>query len=1662
MPIKLIDNTSFGLIRTNPKLSTNVKLVVDSKSSMYLESFDANNELSKSKYKANRISNSSSYEYDLSRFYRFGDTPNDIIYDVHRKISDLNIKESYDEQFEFQYAYGTTSINSKEYNEEFGILAPIWLENIMPDYFVIFRIDEPISLNNVNVSDENFNIDLIKDPNNFKKLILEKSTMIKTFDLTENTEIGKYIRKYRKKERFPKSPLILSTEREEDTKWCGIDIKNGGFVESSEFSYDRLFGTDSTILEDDFYITNGFERNTVAVANILNLQFLFDDTDAENFTINRYFGLYVNTIKEGSFRVSGSRMFNDRFEQQLPRPINPDVVVPENTNNFVQTNDKGIKFYIEDSSIKSEYVTGDITGDLIPDLFGRDFLPKPADVMDLTSIFYIKDKDGNLHNIKADGDWLENEQIRIQKNKIDWSKFTGKGELVSFTNGRPCAQQTGSASTVLTVNSQIPHGDRYFAGIIKKQSYEFSTGNIVPGTIFTITDGVDSIQVNAVNNSPENLFQSIKLIWDNTTLINFSKFNVSIRNNKLIAVEKDESGIDIDFTVSSTGLSEFNVIKKDSSSIEPYVITADATLVLEPGQAIGRFFNPIGTVNEIASAMSKAFNNINDRLFEATSIKNKVVLVSRLGGSRFNDIAIGRDLFLEGSHVNLLSNSIGFQHPVFKINYFEGGSQDCRSRIAIDIESFDTFNINDGYVQIIDKSGTSNTLSKLEKVSYYIDEPIKNKRGEIIGYNNFDKLCTINVKDGEIIYQDIYKNIYLYRLFDIEFGRLSFFPIKDIDVDYFSTEYSNLNQLEIEKDYYDNFGTSNSIFTHNDIEEFFNTKEFSSLQGILSAENSNAETESIKIETEYDRLKENFLKDISVPSRIVPYINKWVYRNGKNIRDVDYRLSSSEAFGLTNFSPSSDEFLRDSDFFTNEWYYLQKLPWYFGLYDTINLEKTKSYFPENIDVTESGLLNIDYDYFTNYFIVDKLKYPVLDTSGVVVESEIEIPINRQIRYSVFDGGTSDNFATAFHRGIKIIVKERSENDIKPNFNLQNIKLIKNNRFNGYKFSCVLIPHNGAYPENKQRKNIEYEFIENRKYKNITLLIYININDKINESKIDIDGNISIEESSFIDYSILYSLRSKFVSINQIDLNSDSSMDYSDVFISGAIDLRLSSGTNFGTGNIIGVENSAGESTRFLSEIILNENGSFNNIIVENGPIQRQFKPVQILADDRLLIDPTSIIGGSQPIGLTSIQVEEGTYIYENGGYNFWESRLNRITFASIYDIINTGSPDVKYTTILENGLTVDDLYIIELQAANPIFKPTIYIPENDIDKPVNFNLSDIIGYQLNRSSNINVTPIYRHRGYFQPKFRDVVNYIDPYIISEFSNPLERESQIYDKIKYCNTQFKIDNNFFMLRNVYYHKVNDINQTGILELSNESAYSPLYPLIGEVAIDKRDIYMWKSNWDPGYYKKHIDKIKSIDVIGTRSTLEDKSFFASKVMKILDEFEIEDLISEQVFTINDLEENERYFQPDNDVELAYYIDDNQIILDVFLEKRIIRYLYDNGIKELFLKYVNPELSAGDVTSVSDDVESYINKNILKRYSLNGINLYTLKTLNRNLNITVPEVITTFNNAQKIETGLSINNDFNFTKLSSRSNFNLKLIYNKTRGYSYSISPSFKIIKK
>ena len=122
-----LEKKSFALLRTNPKLSSNIKLIVDSIGDMFLGAFKANKTLSKVEHQKFEISQDGSYSNDVSRFFK--DVPVNERFQTLRKYSDITPYSNYSFQFEQQYNSGASFNSTKLYDEQYKIFAAEWRRN---------------------------------------------------------------------------------------------------------------------------------------------------------------------------------------------------------------------------------------------------------------------------------------------------------------------------------------------------------------------------------------------------------------------------------------------------------------------------------------------------------------------------------------------------------------------------------------------------------------------------------------------------------------------------------------------------------------------------------------------------------------------------------------------------------------------------------------------------------------------------------------------------------------------------------------------------------------------------------------------------------------------------------------------------------------------------------------------------------------------------------------------------------------------------------------------------------------------------------------------------------------------------------------------------------------------------------------------------------------------------------------------------------------------------------------------------------------------------------------------------------------------------------------------------------------------------------------------
>jgi len=278
---------SFALLRTNVGLTTNIKIMIDSKYSLALDSIESKEELSATKYK--KVSFIKDNYYDELVTYFFGNLPTETSYYIKYDNDIDTMSNNYANQYDELYQYGARNIiNNKNYEEEFEYFAPLYISpGNMPKKFIIFRVDGP-GIEKINKS-------------NIRNQIFTKFKTVKMFDLSKSTNFGEWLDiNFKNNAFFPLTPLELSFENLEFTKWNGIDYETGGYTSKSNF-LNTYYEEEKEIFEFEKFIFDGYKNHKVVFPNILNLSFLFDDTPATSdrlrkWSINRYYGFYLEDM----------------------------------------------------------------------------------------------------------------------------------------------------------------------------------------------------------------------------------------------------------------------------------------------------------------------------------------------------------------------------------------------------------------------------------------------------------------------------------------------------------------------------------------------------------------------------------------------------------------------------------------------------------------------------------------------------------------------------------------------------------------------------------------------------------------------------------------------------------------------------------------------------------------------------------------------------------------------------------------------------------------------------------------------------------------------------------------------------------------------------------------------------------------------------------------------------------------------------------------------------------------------------------------------------------------------------------------------------------------------------------------------------------------------
>ena len=835
---------------------------------------------------------------------------------------------------------------------------------------------------------------------------------------------------------------------------------------------------------------------------------------------------------------------------------------------------------------------------------------------------------------------------------------------------------------------------------------------------------------------------------------------------------------------------------------------------------------------------------------------------------------------------------------------------------------------------------------------------------------------------------------------------------------------------------------------------------FQKLTGLYNEFNDTADD----ISNEYDRLKENDNPTLSVYSRVVPFINKWVYDNeSTDVRENGYRLNVDQAFGMFNFSPSFEEYSRNPKLFTHEWYYLQEYPQYmtfdekrnsFSYFDNAIVNPTGSTgdystYTGITGASGGGLFSVVDDYFIDYFTRE------------TVDGQ---PVPRDFKYSIFNGGSDFKFAETLFRGAKVAIKDRSGNS-NIDYNIEEIKTVPSAIYDDYKFSAVL-----TYGESTAIKAIK-----NDKWKTVTVLIEAEMNDPLLSNYVG---------DRWIDRAYLYSANDKYSYPGY-----GGSFQYADIVIKGSISGWVDTGEYFEiyTGTDIN-----GELPDFVNDLTLNPQGGFNSIYLSNtvgvqtyiykfGGIfdisTRSFKCSTI---EGLPLNPTLTPNGynsyvnirnAWPGGVRAdytkpFQPETGSRIYyEFGGYNAYSKILTSISFASIADAFNSGDPHVQYIQVNEDGTVEFNTFLLSILPPDDLVKASYLDISVSEDKPSGLQSSVDIGFDLVGAPRVELSKMYRYRGEYVPRWYDIIKFVDEADIKE-------EGLQYLNINIWDVQkggsgstaspyfYWKDNTLGIIPNLYLYKVNVENPNIVGGQNITGSTRSIYPAIGEISIDKKDFFVFRSNWDPYYYWKYLKRSVSQPVIGTREPKEEKAFFASKVIAIPDSPKIEK------FTGGAISRQQFGKKPSKITtipqDIVYEITStpnlgNTLTMDVYVTSALSKWLIESGFDAEFTKYMDPNYSF-DQRTVKDDVTKYIEENIFDRYEISSITFWEKQY---QPGFEEPLIRLDYTDAEKRANGYTTSTNFQTVPLGNNP-LNFSLIYKLSTDKKISISCTVTLNKK
>lgn len=270
------------LLRTNPKLTGNIKLAIDSQGKISLDTFPVNPLLGSRRYSSNPVSGMGVYGDDVRRLFSL--MPKGVFYD---EPSSETAKDRTADTggLDMTYMYGGTTNVNPTHKEGFVFLAPLYLKEKLPDFFAVFSVPTK-------------DLGLIDNQSgNIASFLIENGRLVSSWSMKQGTLLGDYLRRhYSEAIRYPSPYLLQPSVEDGENVFRGVSVRSGLFTSATELNYHAFTGAKKSEYPTETYnkfISGAYERNELVHPHIINMEYYFDDNEVETLSLNTYFGLYL-------------------------------------------------------------------------------------------------------------------------------------------------------------------------------------------------------------------------------------------------------------------------------------------------------------------------------------------------------------------------------------------------------------------------------------------------------------------------------------------------------------------------------------------------------------------------------------------------------------------------------------------------------------------------------------------------------------------------------------------------------------------------------------------------------------------------------------------------------------------------------------------------------------------------------------------------------------------------------------------------------------------------------------------------------------------------------------------------------------------------------------------------------------------------------------------------------------------------------------------------------------------------------------------------------------------------------------------------------------------------------------------------------------------------